>query len=92
MTSFTTPSRISYCLLLLVPLSWLIAGGWELLPIVVAIIIATTVSALIFIIRANRLLQIGTKDYLSRVILPGLPPYLIGILVAIPVTMLARRP
>ena len=76
-------------LAVLVPLSWVIAGGWDLLPIVVAVVTATSVSALIFIVRANRLLQINAKDYLFRVILPGLVPYLVGILVAIPVTMLA---
>lgn len=73
---------------ILVPLSWVYANGWELLPIVIAIVISTSLSALIFIIRANQLLQISTKDYIVRVIIPGLIPYLVGLLVAIPVTLL----
>jgi O-antigen/teichoic acid export membrane protein len=75
-------------LLVLVPLSWYLAGGWELLPIVVAIVVSTALSALVFILHANRLLQISARDYVVRVIVPGLAPYVVGILVAIPVTMM----
>lgn len=74
-------------LLILVPLSWFLAEGWELLPIVIAVVIATTLSGLVFIIRANRLLQVSSKDYLTRVFLPGLVPYCVGLLIAIPVYM-----
>ncbi|WP_462322818.1 MATE family efflux transporter, partial [Halochromatium sp.] len=75
-------------LLILLPLSWVWAEGWELLPIVIAVAVATTLSALVFIIRANRLLQVSTKDYLTRVFLPGLMPYVVGLLVAIPVSLI----
>lgn len=75
-------------LAILVPLSWYLAGGWQLLPMVIAIVASTTLSAGVFILRANWLLQIPTRAYLTRVFLPGLLPYAVGLLIAIPLGML----
>jgi O-antigen/teichoic acid export membrane protein len=75
-------------MLILVPLTKVFIGSWELLPIVGAVLVATTVSAIIFIVRANRLLQVSAGDYLLKVLLPGLLPYLVGLLVALPVALL----
>jgi len=83
---YTIPNIL--LLLLLVPASWLITGRWELLPIVVAIISSTLLSAFVFIVRANRLLDISPRDYLQRVFIPGLLPYLVGAVVAAPFNLL----
>lgn len=74
------------CLLLTVPLSYYMLGHWSVKGIGAAVALATTVSAIVFILHANRLLQIPMRMYLSEVVFPGLLPYLLALAVIAPVS------
>ena len=67
-----------------VPASWIIAGRWTVVGLGSAVAAATVVSAIIFICWANHLLAIPGRRYLEFVVIPGLVPYLVGLLFAIP--------
>ena len=68
----------------LIPLSHLVLGRWTALGIGTAVAAATVVSAAYFVAHANHVLGIGAGPYMRRVFLPGLAPYLIGLLFAWP--------
>jgi O-antigen/teichoic acid export membrane protein len=67
-----------------VPLSRLVLGNWSIIGIGSAVVVATIISAGGFLVRANRTLHISRRDYWSWVLAPGLVPYIIGILFAVP--------
>lgn len=76
-------------LLVLVPATRLLVGAWELDALVVAVVVATTLAAAVFIRRANRLLDVPSRDYWQRVVWPGVLPYLVGLAVALPVGLVS---
>ena len=49
-----------------------------------AVASATVVAAIIFICWANYLLAIPARRYLEYVVIPGLAPYLVGLVFAVP--------
>jgi len=67
-----------------VPLSRLVLGNWSIIGIGSAVVVATIVSAGGFVVHANRLLHISWRQYWSWVVAPGLVPYVIGIVFAVP--------
>jgi O-antigen/teichoic acid export membrane protein len=71
--------------LVAIPLSRLVLGHWSAAGLGSAVVIATVSSALFFVVHANRILGVSWRRYLKIVVAPGLVPYLIGILVGIPV-------
>jgi O-antigen/teichoic acid export membrane protein len=70
--------------LVAVPLSRLVLGKWSAVGLGSAVVVATIISAVGFIIHANRLLQISWRQYWQSVVAPGLVPYVFGILFAVP--------
>ena len=66
------------------PASRMIAGGWTVAGLGWAVASATVVSAIIFICWANHLLAIPARRYLEFVVIPGLVPYLVGLVFAVP--------
>ena len=71
-------------LALALPASRFIAGGWTVIGLGCAVASATLISATIFICWANYLLAIPARRYLQFVVIPGLLPYLVGLLFAYP--------
>lgn len=69
------------------PLSRLILGEWTTVGLGSAVVIATAVSAIIFIIHANRILNVPAKRFLRESVLPGVLPYVVGLLFAGPVSV-----
>jgi O-antigen/teichoic acid export membrane protein len=67
-----------------VPLSRLILGSWSVTGLGSAVVVATIVSAVAFVIHANRLLRVSWRSYWTSVVAPGLFPYVVGILFALP--------
>lgn len=66
------------------PAARLIAGGWTVIGLGAAVASATVVAAIIFICWANHLLAIPARRYLEFVVIPGLVPYLVGLVFALP--------
>jgi O-antigen/teichoic acid export membrane protein len=66
------------------PISRLIAGAWTVTGIGSAVAMSTVISASIFIGWANYLLAIPARRYIEFVVIPGLLPYLVGTVFAIP--------
>ncbi len=71
-----------------IPLSHLILGHWSVVGLGTAVVGATIVSAVGFIVHANRILEIPWRRYLRFVLLPGTVPYLVGLLVSLPAWIL----
>jgi O-antigen/teichoic acid export membrane protein len=71
-------------LLIALPVSRIIAGGWTVTGIGCAVAASTMVSAIIFVCWANHLLAIPSRRYLEYVVLPGLAPYFVGLVFTIP--------
>ena len=71
-----------------IPLSHLILGHWSVVGLGTAVVGATIVSAIGFIVHANRILDIPWRRYVRFVLLPGTVPYLVGLLVSVPAWML----
>lgn len=74
-----------------VPLSRLILGRWSVVGLGTAVVAATIVSAIGFIIHANRILAIPWRRYVRFVLIPGTAPYLVGLLVSMPAWILVSR-
>jgi hypothetical protein len=58
-----------------VPLSHVYFGAWSAVGIGGAVALATVLAALVFITRANRVLHITLREYITAVVTPGLLPY-----------------
>jgi O-antigen/teichoic acid export membrane protein len=71
-----------------VPLSRLILGHWSVVGLGVAVVVATVVSALGFVIHANRILDIPWRRYVRFVLMPGTLPYLVGAVASVPAWIL----
>jgi O-antigen/teichoic acid export membrane protein len=67
-----------------IPLSHLILGHWSVVGLGTAVVGATIVSAIGFIVHANRILEIPWRRYMRFVLLPGTVPYVVGLLVSLP--------
>jgi O-antigen/teichoic acid export membrane protein len=65
-------------LLVAIPVSRWIAGGWTVSGIATATAISTVVSACWFVWRCNRLLHVSAAKYFRFVVLPGLAPYVVA--------------
>ena len=83
---YSVPNMIT--LALSIPLSHLILGHWSVVGLGTAVVGATIVSAVGFILHANRLLDIPWRRYVRFVLLPGALPYLVGVLVSVPAWIL----
>ncbi len=59
--------------------------GWTTFGIAVSVSAAKIVSVVYFIRRSNRLLGVSDGSYLRSVALPGIAPYLIGLVLSLPV-------
>jgi hypothetical protein len=71
-----------------VPLSRLILGRWSVVGLGSAVVAATILSAIGFIVHANRILDIPWRRYARFVLIPGTVPYVIGLLAAAPAWLL----
>jgi O-antigen/teichoic acid export membrane protein len=76
------------CLLITVPLSFLLLGVWSFKAIGAAVALATVVSASFFICRANRLLHVSFQEYFSEVVFPGILPYIVALSIVSPFSSL----
>ena len=74
-----------------VPLSRLVLGRWSVVGLGVAAVAATIVSAIGFLVHANRILEIPWRRYASFVLIPGAVPYLVGAVVSVPAWMLVPQ-
>src|ERR1700722_9110767 len=73
------------------PLSRLVLGHWSAVGLGSAVVIATIVSAIGFIVRANRLLHVSWLQYWQFVVAPGLIPYVFGMIFAFPAWKYAQH-
>jgi O-antigen/teichoic acid export membrane protein len=71
-----------------VPLSHLVLGRWSVVGLGTAVVAATFVSAVGFVVHANRILKIPWRRYVRFVLMPGTVPYLMGLLVSVPAWIL----
>ncbi len=78
-------------LLVLVPLSWLVAGQWTVLGIGTAVAASTIIAAAYFVWHANRLLSVRLAQYTRSVLVPGLVPYLVAAPFAAPAAWAATH-
>ncbi len=78
-------------LLVVLPIWRVVEGRWTAVGIGTAVSVATLLSAVFFLWRANRLLQISVGRYWKAVVLPGIVPYFIGLIFAAPVSYLVTR-
>jgi len=67
-----------------VPLSRIVFGAWTAVGIGSAVALSTVVSAAFFIRHANRILGLPAADYLRRVVVPGIVPYLVSLPLVLP--------
>ncbi len=79
---YTIPNTL--LVLAAVPASRLVLGHWSAVGLGSAVVVATIISAVGFIVRANRILHISWREYWKSVVIPGLVPYLVGMLFAVP--------
>jgi len=70
-----------------IPLSRIVLGHWSAVGLGSAVVVATSIAAIGFIIHANRLLAVPPRRYLKYVVMPSLLPYLVGGCFAIPAWM-----
>lgn len=73
-------------LLILVPLSNLWMGSWNVVAIAAACAASTTVSAAWFLFQAHRELRISAVVFAREALAPGLLPYLVGAICLAPFT------
>ncbi len=78
------PNVLALCLTL--PAARLIQGEWTALGIGTAVAAATVLAASFFLAHANKLLAISLGRYLKSVVVPGVVPYVVGLVFAYPVT------
>lgn len=65
-------------LMVLVPLSKVIVGSWDVVAIAAACAASTVLSACWFLFRAHKILGISTQVFAYKAIAPGLFPYFLG--------------
>ena len=80
-----------FILAVTVPLSYVVLGQWSAVGIATAVAASTCLAALIFLARANKLLQVPLRLYLKAVIIPGLAPYLVALPLSIPAYILVTH-
>ncbi len=68
-----------------VPLSRIVFGAWTAVGIGSAVALSTVAAAAFFIRHANRILGLPAADYLRRVVVPGIVPYLVSLPLALPI-------
>ena len=69
------------------PLSRLLIGHWSAVGIGCAVAISTSLAAIVFLMRAHRLLQIPLANYWKQALWPGIFPYVVStplVLVTLP--------
>jgi len=79
---YSVPNIIA--VLVTMPLSYLILGKWTTVGLGTAVVVATAVSAIGFIVYTNKLLDVPRTRFLRYVILPGTVPYMVGLIFAAP--------
>ena len=70
--------------LVMMPLSYLVLGRWSIIGLGSAVVIATMISATGFIIHVNRILRVPWRRFIHYAVVPGIAPYLVGLLLAAP--------
>jgi O-antigen/teichoic acid export membrane protein len=78
-------------LAVLVPLSRMVFGAWTAVGIGSAVALSTVLSAAFFIRHANRLLGLPGVEYVRRVVLPGIVPYLVSLALVLPMIGVVTR-
>jgi len=71
-----------------IPLSHFALGKWSATGLGSAIAMAESIAAIGFMVRANRLFQVSWRQYCGAVLLPSLVPYLVGALIAVPLSQI----
>ncbi len=67
-------------LMVLVPLSKVVLGSWDVVAIASACAASTVLSACWFLFRAHKQLGISTQVFASKAFAPGFLPYLLGVI------------
>jgi O-antigen/teichoic acid export membrane protein len=70
--------------LIAIPMSRVILGRWSVIGLGSAMVVATIISAIFFVAHANRTLSVPVGKYLRTVVMPGLTPYAVGLVFALP--------
>ena len=78
-------------LLITVPVSRLVLGRWTSLGIATAVAVSTVIAAIYFLFHANRVLGVSAVEYCKTVFGPGLVPYLVAALFALPAVYAAAH-
>jgi O-antigen/teichoic acid export membrane protein len=73
--------------LVTIPLSRLVLGHWSTVGLGSAVVVATVISAVAFILYANRILKVPQRRFLREAVIPGVLPYLVGLAFAWPVSL-----
>jgi O-antigen/teichoic acid export membrane protein len=73
--------------LVMMPLSYLVLGRWSIIGLGSAVVVATVISATGFIIHVNRILRVPWRRFIRYAIVPGIAPYLVGLLFAAPAAL-----
>jgi O-antigen/teichoic acid export membrane protein len=73
--------------LVAIPLSRVILGHWTTVGLGSAVVVATIISAVGFIVYANRILQVPGARFVREAVLPGILPYIVGLACAWPVSL-----
>ena len=76
---------------LLLPLSRLLLEQWSTTGIGTAVAASTCLAAVVFLVRANRLIHIPFPVYWKAVLTPGLIPYAVAIPLGIPVHLIVSH-
>lgn len=76
--------------LVAMPLSYLVLGRWTILGLGSAVVVATIISSTGFIIHVNRILKVSKGRFLRHVLLPGLVPYIVGLVFMAPASLAAH--
>jgi O-antigen/teichoic acid export membrane protein len=70
-----------------IPLSRLIFGGWTTVGLGSAVVAATVISSVTFIVHANRTLKVPPGRFLRESVIPGALPYIVGLVFAGPISL-----
>lgn len=72
-------------LALFLPISHWLLGGWTALGIGYSVLAAALVATAVLLLRVHRVLRLGWRGFAAQVLTPGLIPYAVAALLALPV-------
>jgi len=85
---YSIPNVIT--VMIAMPLSYLVIGRWSIVGLGSAVVVATAISAVGFIFHVNRILDVPWRRFVRYAIAPGLVPYGLGLLFAVPASSAMR--